>query len=170
MPIYEFYCKDCHTIFNFFSHRVNTEARPLCPRCRRVTLQREPSRFATLKRKGAEDPTPFDDLDETKVEGAMESVVREMEGIGDQPNPRQLAKIMRRLGEASGVELGPRMEEMIGRLEAGEDPESLEDQMGDLEGESGAGDEGLEEFFKLKKRASRSARKKPQADETLYFL
>jgi len=23
MPIYEFYCKDCHTIFNFFSRSVN---------------------------------------------------------------------------------------------------------------------------------------------------
>ncbi|XCN71926.1 MAG: FmdB family zinc ribbon protein [Candidatus Electrothrix aestuarii] len=33
MPIYEFYCQDCNTIFNFFSSRINTEKRPDCPKC-----------------------------------------------------------------------------------------------------------------------------------------
>jgi hypothetical protein len=28
MPIYEFYCEDCHTIFNFFSKNVNTTKKP----------------------------------------------------------------------------------------------------------------------------------------------
>ncbi|MCK4728291.1 MAG: zinc ribbon domain-containing protein, partial [Desulfobacterales bacterium] len=34
MPIYEFYCEDCNTIFNFFSRSVNTTKRPPCPRCK----------------------------------------------------------------------------------------------------------------------------------------
>ncbi len=43
MPVYEFYCPDCHTIFNFFSRRVNTAARPACPRCERPELERQVS-------------------------------------------------------------------------------------------------------------------------------
>jgi len=33
MPIYEFYCEPCHTIYNFFSRSVNTGKRPACPKC-----------------------------------------------------------------------------------------------------------------------------------------
>ena len=46
MPIYEFYCADCHTIFNFFSRTVNTRKSPLCPRCGKRTLDRQVSAFA----------------------------------------------------------------------------------------------------------------------------
>jgi len=35
MPIYEFYCEDCNTLFNFFSRTVNTDKQPPCPRCRK---------------------------------------------------------------------------------------------------------------------------------------
>jgi putative FmdB family regulatory protein len=33
MPIYEFYCPDCHTVFSFFSSRIDTAVRPACPQC-----------------------------------------------------------------------------------------------------------------------------------------
>ena len=45
MPIYEFYCADCHTIFNFLSKAVNTSKRPPCPKCRRK-LERQVSLFS----------------------------------------------------------------------------------------------------------------------------
>ena len=28
MPVYEFYCADCHTVFNFLARRVDTTASP----------------------------------------------------------------------------------------------------------------------------------------------
>ncbi|HEX9637094.1 MAG TPA: zinc ribbon domain-containing protein [Acidobacteriota bacterium] len=168
MPIYEFYCQDCHRIFNFFSHRVNTEARPLCPKCGRVELAREPSRFATLRHAGAEGSDQLEGADSARIEGAMESVLGEMEQLGDDPNPAQLGRMMRRLGATSGLELGPKMEEIVRRLEAGEDPDSLEREIGDpLEGEAGA-EENMEEFFRLRKKARLSGRRKPEVDETLY--
>ncbi len=34
MPIYEFYCEQCHTIYNFFSRKINLEKIPDCPKCR----------------------------------------------------------------------------------------------------------------------------------------
>lgn len=168
MPIYEFYCHDCHTIFNFFSHGVDTRSRPLCPACRKVELSRRPSSFATLRYQGREEPpTPFDDLDEERLEGAMESLLSEMGDLeeDESEDPRRLAHFFRRFGETTGLELGPRMEELLARLDAGQDPDTLEDELGDeVEDE-----EALEEFFRLK-RAVGQRRSRPRVDDTLYFL
>ena len=170
MPIYEYYCPDCHTVFNFFSARIDTAARPDCPRCERQDLERKPSRFATLKRRdeeGGEDETipGLEGLDEAKIEGAMESLMREMGGMEDEEDPRAMGSMMRRFSELSGLEMGDRMEELIQRMEAGEDPESLEEEMGDeFDGDS------FDDFFKLKKAAAARRRRRPRVDEELYFL
>ena len=129
MPIYEFYCADCHTLFNFFSSVIDTTARPSCPRCRRPDLERRPARFATLKHKGDAEPDPFGDLDESRLAGVMESMMGELGAMEESEDPRQMARLFRRFGEASGLDFGPRMEEMMGRLEAGEDPDKLEDEI-----------------------------------------
>ena len=50
MPIYEFYCKDCHMIFNFFSSTINTKKKPSCPKCSRAGLERKVSMFAVTGR------------------------------------------------------------------------------------------------------------------------
>ncbi len=49
MPVYEFYCADCHTVYNFFSQSVNTAKRPTCPKCGRPELERRASLFAISK-------------------------------------------------------------------------------------------------------------------------
>ncbi|MDH3358296.1 MAG: zinc ribbon domain-containing protein, partial [Desulfobacteraceae bacterium] len=46
MPIYEFYCEDCNTLFNFFSKTVNTTKKPKCPKCKTKTLSKQMSRVA----------------------------------------------------------------------------------------------------------------------------
>jgi putative FmdB family regulatory protein len=172
MPIYEFYCPACHTVFSFFSAGVNPEARPSCPRCGRSELGRRPSTFATLRRsvgtteEGGEEEGPFADLDEERFEGAMESVLGEMDE-GAEDDPRQMARLLRRFTEAAGMAPGPRMEEMMRRLEAGEDPEALEDELGDDLGDE---DEALGEFFQAKKAARARRAGKPRVDKELYFL
>ena len=165
MPIYEFYCPDCHTVYNFFSARIDTAARPDCPRCERSGLERKPSTFATLKHGGEDDPEddPLSGLDEAKLEGAMASLMQEVGGLENEDDPRAMGRLMRRFGELSGLEMGDRMEEMVRRMEAGEDPESLEAEMGDdLDGDD------FDDFFKLKKALGR--RRGPRVDEELYFL
>ena len=175
MPIYEFYCSACHTLFNFFSARIDTVSRPSCPRCGRPELERRPARFATLTRSSSteaegddgEEDNPLPGVDEARLERAMESMAGEMEGIGDEEDPRQMARFFRRFGDAAGMRLGPRMEEMLRRLEKGEDMESLEEEMGDVE----EGAEGeLDEWFQLKETAKRLRQRRPRVDETLYFL
>ena len=164
MPIYEFYCADCHRLFNFFSSMIDTETRPSCPRCQRPQLERRPARFATLKHRGDDEPDPFGDMDEERLAGVMESMMGEMDGLEESEDPRQMARLFRRFGEASGLEFGPRMEEMMSRLEAGEDPDRLEQEMGD-----DVDDDSMEEFFRLRRRGW-NPRRDPSVDDTLYFL
>lgn len=161
MPIYEFYCKTCHMIFNFFSGSINTEKRPFCPRCTKTKLDRRMSVFSSPRAKGEED-SPLPDLDESKMEQAMSLLAREAEHM-DENDPKQAAQLMRKMTDMTGLNLGRGMEEALSRMEAGEDPEEVEKEMGDLlEGE---------EPFSFKDRVSRISRRlPPRVDQRLYDL
>jgi putative FmdB family regulatory protein len=162
MPVYEFYCCDCHTIFNFISRRVNTEKQPDCPRCGRPGLDRQVSRFAVSKGRKEEPLEGMPDLDDDKLEKAMEALAGEMDGI-DENDPRQMARFMRKLSETTGMGLGEEAEEAMRRLEAGEDPEKIEEEMGGLfDEENPFAREGVKG---LKRRFT-----PPSHDDTLYQL
>ncbi|MGQ9592774.1 MAG: FmdB family zinc ribbon protein, partial [Planctomycetota bacterium] len=141
MPIYEFYCPDCHTIFRFLSRKILSggegERRPSCPRCGRPEIERQVSVFAVSRSRpeggGEEKASGEDDLpdvDESRLESAFESLEREVDGL-DEEDPRQAARLMRRLYDATGLKLGPAMEEAIRRLGGGEDPDASEEERGD---------------------------------------
>jgi putative FmdB family regulatory protein len=132
MPIYEFYCQDCNTIFNFFSSRINTEKRPDCPKCGRKELSKQMSTFATIgKAKEDNGDDPLAGLDESKMEQAFEGLMRDAEGINED-DPRQMATLMRKFSNKTGISMGEQMEEALSRMEAGEDPDQIEQEMGDL--------------------------------------
>ncbi len=59
MPIYEFFCEQCNTVYNFFSRTVNTEKIPFCPTCKTVPLKRQMSVFAKIT-PGREEPAGED--------------------------------------------------------------------------------------------------------------
>ena len=60
-------------------------------------------------------------------------------------DPRTLGRIMRKMTEATGQKMPGEMEQMIRRLESGEDPEKLEEEFGDaFEGMDFPGMEGGE--------------------------
>jgi putative FmdB family regulatory protein len=172
MPIYEFFCPDCFTVYNFFSATIDTVVRPDCPRCGRKELERRPSRFATLKGgkgddEGADENDPFAGMDEERMEQAMMSLGSEFEGMDEnaEPDPRQLSRMLRKFTEVTGLEAGPRLQEMMTRLERGDDPDALEDELG-----GGEGDDDLADFFALKKKLLGARNRRPKVDETLYFL
>ena len=162
MPIYEFYCDSCNMIFNFFSSSVNTEKRPLCPCCGKIKLERRLSVFSVSKNLNVEDDNPLPDIDENRLEQAMGLIAREAEHINED-DPRQAANLMRKLTDMTGLDLGPGMEEALNRKEAGEDPEKIEAEMGDLF--------DMEDMFELKGKAARGPKKHPpRVDEKLYTL
>lgn len=162
MPIYEFYCSNCHMIFNFFSGSVNVETLPDCPKCEKTKLVRKMSTFAISKNRSAEEDMPMPDLDESKMEQAMNLLASEAEHM-DEEDPRQAANLMRKLSDMTGLNLGPGMEEALTRMEAGEDPEEIEAEMGDLlEGE---------DPFSFKEKTFKQLKKRPpKVDEKLYYL
>jgi putative FmdB family regulatory protein len=98
MPIYEFYCQKCNTIYNFFSKSVNTEKIPGCPKCK-VKLKREMSVFANIS-KSKENDTDGDmpPIDEAKMEKAMAMLASEAGNINED-DPKQAAMLMRKLKE-----------------------------------------------------------------------
>ncbi|ETW97339.1 MAG: cytochrome C [Candidatus Entotheonella factor] len=167
MPVYEFYCADCHTVFKFLSRRINTEKVPACPRCKRPELSRQISMFAISKGRTEEDAAPMPDIDEHRFEQAMGKMAAEAERM-DEEDPRQAARMMRQLYEATGLKMGGGMEEAMRRMEAGEDMDQIEADLGDvLENEAemfdaSSASKGLKNV--------RQPYTRPQIDETLYEL
>jgi putative FmdB family regulatory protein len=164
MPIYEFYCDHCNTIFNFYSRSVNTRKKPKCPGCRTRTLSRLMSAFAFTGR--AREDADMEDLpfDENRMERAMQALAGEAESINEE-DPRQAANLMRKLTDMTGLELGPGMTEALRRMESGEDPDQIEAEMGDLL-------EGEDPFLLPGKKGGKGGgrRPAPRRDETLYDL
>lgn len=164
MPIYEFYCPECHMIFSFFSRSVNTGGRPSCPRCGRKKLPREVSLFAMGGEAGEEEGADIP-LDEARMEEAVSRLAGEADGMNED-DPQQAASLMRKFTRMTGMELGDGMKEALARMEAGEDPEVIESEMGDLL-------ENEDPFLLPGKRggAGRQTRRRaPRRDEKLYEM
>jgi len=107
------------------------------------------------------------DIDEYRFEQAMSKMAAEAEHM-DEEDPRQAARMMRQLYEATGLKMGEGMEEAMRRMEAGEDMDQIEADLGDvLENES--------EMFDVSSMSKdlkhlRQAYTRPHIDDTLYEL
>jgi putative FmdB family regulatory protein len=154
MPIYEYACPKCRVVFNFLSKRVNPDHLPTCPRCGNKKMRKQLSRFAMTRglktpaapaEGGGQEP-PMPDFDDPRVERAMMEMERDMEHM-DENNPKHMAHMMRKMKDLMPAGTVPKeLDVAIKRLEAGEDPEKIEADMGDLlgdfmggPGEAGAG-------------------------------
>jgi len=167
MPMYEFFCDECNTIYTFFSRRIDTEKVPACPKLAVHHLSRMVSRFAVTgssrSEEGGDDEgegTPNLAIDEAKMEHALESLAAEAEHISDD-DPRQAANLMRKLTDMTGLKLGDKMEDALSRMEAGEDPDAIEQEMGDIN--------EADLFSGASSRGGKQNRP-PLRDETLYEM
>ena len=172
MPIYEFYSHKNNKIYSFFARsHIDSETTPKCPDDPSFPMKRIVSGFAVIGRakEPSEDPGG-DDLDDPRLEAAMAEMEREMAGMDEEnPDPRTMGQLMRRMSELTGEKMPDVMEEMIGRLESGEDPEKLEEEYGDLpELEDFGNDEG--EGAREKRKALLRRMRGPVRDPELYEL
>lgn len=133
MPIYEYRCHNCKRRVSIFwrTFAEAEESTPVCPRCDGTELTRLVSRVRVIRSEESRlddlaDPSSFPDFDES--------------------DPKSLGRWMRKMGAEMGEELGPEFDEVVGRLEAGEDPEEIEKSMPELLGEGGEDFGGLDEF------------------------
>ncbi|SDP19094.1 FmdB family zinc ribbon protein [Desulforhopalus singaporensis] len=162
MPIYEFYCEPCNTVFNFLSLRVNTSKIPSCPRCGQQKMTRQLSTFAAITGAEKEGRGIAPELDETRMERAFESLMSEAEHMKED-DPRQMASLMRKFTSETGLRLGDSMEEAISRMESGEDPDRVEKEM-----ENRLGDEDF--YIATMQKSPGKKRTAPLHDEKLYKL
>lgn len=164
MPIYEFFCEDCNTVFNFLSRRPNSDKRPACPGCGRAELRKLMSSFATIgKAREGEGDDPLAGLDEAKMEQAMAGLMREAEHL-NQDDPRQMAQLMRKFADRTGISLGGQMEEALAHMEAGGDPDQIEQEMGELmEADAPMSLEAI-------KKKALAGNRRPRRDDHLYEL
>jgi putative FmdB family regulatory protein len=162
MPVYEFYCERCNTIYNFFSRTINNDRIPKCPKCKTVKLKKKISMFNTPSGKAKETEDGMPDIDQSRLEKAMAMLGREAGSINED-DPKQAANLLRKLSDAAGLNLGHGFQEALARLERGEDPETIEQEMGDIF-------DGEDPFQQASSAGTKSNRQKPRMDETLYEL
>lgn len=178
MPIYEFLCEKNRTLYSFYSPRILTESEvPRCPHNKKWKLQRAVSSFSITGRHKEEESFSGDD-DDSLPEAAMAELEKEFSGMDEEnPDPRQMGRLMRRMAEITGEPLHGSMEEMVRKMEEGRDLEALEEEMGDLMGEGDEDAGGMdapfgdssEELRQSLRRAMRNARKKVlRKDPQLY--
>lgn len=172
MPIYEFYSPDTHRIYSFFARSLaQGRLTPRCPDNPKARMERVVSRFAVTGR-AKDEPAASDpalDGPDPRMERVMAEMEREVSTMSEEhPDPRQLGRLMRKMAEATGQKVPEIMEQMIRRLEKGEDPEKLEAEFGDA----------MESFDELTAAESEAAgrkgpsapRRQPTRDPNLYEM
>ena len=123
MPFYEYRCNDCHNFIRvFYSYEEFDEAIPECSKCGSSDLKRLISRVALSK------------SEESRLESMDPDSM--MAGL-DEEDPRSLGKFMRKMSSEMGEDLGDEFEEVVGRLESGESPDSIEESMPELADSAG---------------------------------
>lgn len=147
MPIYEFSCVKCRKIFSFLSKRLNPDRLPVCPKCGNKRMAKQMSVFASPRGLSesvapSEGGDPMAEMDDPKVMRAMAELERDM-GHLDENNPKHMAHLMQKMKDALPPGTMPNeLDVAIKRLEAGEDPEKIEADMGDVFGDLEGGAAG----------------------------
>lgn len=173
MPIYEFYSPDTNKVYQFLARSQALRDRvPRCPDGDALRMERRISRFAIIgKAKEQPEDDLFAGMDEAKMETFMAEMERDMGGLDDSnPDPRQLGRLMRKMTDLLGDRTPEALSEVVRRLEAGEDPEKLEDQFGSMDGPEGEGGEGgaADALWETMKKRIRALHKEPVRDPKLY--
>ena len=124
MPIYEYGCYDCRKRVNIFFRSFSEVAtrEPTCPRCGGTHLKRLISKVAFVR------------SEESRLENLADPGGQS--GL-DENDPKSIARWMKKMSSEMGEDLGPEFNEVVDRLEAGEDPESIEQSMPELGGMGG---------------------------------
>jgi len=186
MPIYEYYCPDNHTIYQFYAKTLaQGQTVPKCPHNPAFRMQKIMSSFAVTgrakekseKAAGAPEGAGGDPAEDARMEAAMNAMEREFANV-DENDPRAMARMMRRMAELTGEKIDGEMEEVVRKLEEGADPESLEEELGgdaggmgedDPYGEGmGMGGEKTDTDPKEPKHRFRVKRRAPTRDPQLY--
>jgi putative FmdB family regulatory protein len=142
MPIYEYRCGGCGRRVSIFFRSFSTVGEAVCPRCGSGELTRLVSRVAILRRGGGDDDGgggADDDLG-PGAEGMLAGL--------DENDPRAVARWARRMSAELDEPMEPEFMEALDRIEKGEDPDRVMEEIDGGAGEPGAdGDGGADDDF-----------------------
>ena len=111
MPTYEYCCQECGKRFEVsLSYERYESANVTCPNCGSNNIQRLISRVRIAK------------SEETRIENMVDP--SHLNGIED--NPKALGRLMRRMGNEMGEDMGSEFDEVVSRLEKGQNPDQIE--------------------------------------------
>ena len=128
MPSYDYRCNACRrrVTLTYKTYAEYDHATPVCSRCGSPNLTRVIGRVAIAKSESSR----FADMDSD--DSALDDLA--------DADPATLGRYMRRMSAETGEDLGEEFNEVVERLEHGEDPESIESSMG-LPDEGGMSDD-----------------------------
>ena len=148
MPIYEYRCAGCKRRVSIFFQSFTTAERRVaegeveCPNCGSKELSRLVSRVNMVRGGSAFDSDSFGDFDDGEDMGGM------FDGM-DSEDPRAIARWARQMKEQLGddADLGPEFDRALARIESGEDPDKVMDDLDpEAMGDLGGGDEALDDL------------------------
>jgi hypothetical protein len=178
MPIYEFFCPDNHRIYSFFARSLAYAGRsPRCPDNPKFRMERMISSFSFTGRAREEQPAgSLHEEDNPRFQASISEMEKEFSTMSDEnPDPRQVARMMRKMAVMTGEKMPEQMQEMIKRMEEGENLEKLDEEFGQMTDDYGAhpndtgGPEEQSNLQKLKARLQ-ATQKRPQRDPVLYEM
>lgn len=128
MPIYEYRCNQCgRKLAVWWRSLAQMERSHLkCSRCGSDDMKRLVSRAAFMR------------SEESRLENMADSG---FDGF-DENDPKSLGRWMRKMSDEVGEDMGEEFDEIVGRLEAGESPEDIEQSMPELGGGEAAYESG----------------------------
>jgi putative FmdB family regulatory protein len=124
MPIYEYRCQDCGRKLSVFWRSRADVKPPTCQRCGSDNMLRLISRVRVAR----SEESHLEDMTDDAMLADL-----------DENDPRSIGRWMRKMSQEMGEDLGPEFDEIVGRLEAGQDPEEIEKSMPKL-GDMGGSD------------------------------
>ncbi len=125
MPDYEYRCGECQRYVRLsLTYSEFDSAEPICSHCGSSNMHRLISRIGI----GKSEDSRLDAMDPDSMLAGL-----------DEEDPRSLGKFMRKMSDEMGEDMGEEFDEVVGRLESGESPDSIEGSMPDL----GTGEPGL---------------------------
>jgi len=126
MPTYDFICNKCNQRFDvFLTFAEYGKKKVSCTHCKSQNVRRRMTKVRIAKSEDSRMSSMADDF------AGFESM---------DDDPKEMARMMKKMGNEMGEELPPEFNEVVDRLESGQSPDEIESAIPDL-GEVGADDE-----------------------------
>ena len=128
MPVYDYRCLSCRRRFDIFMSYADYGARAVvCPHCGSDQVQRRIGRVRIAR------------SEESRLESLEDGT--NLEGLEN--DPRAMGRMMRKMSQEVGEDMDPMFDEVVSRLERGQSPEDIEQDLPEL-AEGGAGADDLD--------------------------